>query len=129
MNSRIVNALKALAVKVKGSGAVADITADNVVSAIEAVTEEYLGGSFAPASTSAYGGVKAAAASDGDTVEAKIRADGKLYVPTYPEIPAIPIAANQAASTAGDVAGLLSDFNALLIKLKAAGLMAADSGE
>ena len=36
-------------------------------------------------------------------------------------------AQNQTASTAVDVAGLLADFNALLTKLKAAGLMAADS--
>lgn len=35
-------------------------------------------------------------------------------------------AANQANSTATDVAGLLADFNALLAKLKAAGLMTAD---
>lgn len=35
-------------------------------------------------------------------------------------------AANQAASTAEDAAGLKADFNALLTKLKAAGLMAAD---
>lgn len=37
------------------------------------------------------------------------------------------IAANQAASTAGDVATLVTDFNALLDKLQAAGIMAADS--
>ena len=36
-------------------------------------------------------------------------------------------AANQADSTASDVAGLLADFNALLAKLKTAGLMAKDS--
>lgn len=36
-------------------------------------------------------------------------------------------AANQAASTAVDVAGLLTDFNALLAKLKTAGLMSEDS--
>ena len=36
-------------------------------------------------------------------------------------------AANQAVSTAVDVAGLLTDFNALLAKLKTAGLMAKDS--
>ena len=36
-------------------------------------------------------------------------------------------AANQADSTASDVAGLLADFNALLAKLKTAGIMAADS--
>ncbi len=35
-------------------------------------------------------------------------------------------AANQAASTATAVAGLKNDFNALLVKLKEAGLMAAD---
>lgn len=35
-------------------------------------------------------------------------------------------AANQADSTAEDVAGLLVDFNALLTKLKTAGLMAAE---
>ena len=36
-------------------------------------------------------------------------------------------AANQADSTATDVAGLVTDFNALLAKLKTAGLMEADS--
>lgn len=38
----------------------------------------------------------------------------------------LPAAENQADSTATDVAGLVTDFNALLAKLKAAGLMAAD---
>ena len=36
-------------------------------------------------------------------------------------------AANQAASTATTIAGLVTDFNALLIKLKTAGLMDADA--
>ena len=35
-------------------------------------------------------------------------------------------AANQADSTATTIAGLVTDFNALLAKLKTAGLMAAD---
>ena len=35
-------------------------------------------------------------------------------------------AANQADSTATTIAGLVTDFNALLTKLKAAGLMTAD---
>lgn len=35
-------------------------------------------------------------------------------------------AANQAASVATDAAGIVADFNALLTKLKAAGLMATD---
>ena len=62
----------------------------------------------------------------GDTVVAKIGSDRKLYVPTYPVVREIPVAANQADSTATDAAGLVTDFNALLAKLKAAGLMAAD---
>lgn len=36
------------------------------------------------------------------------------------------VAANQAASTATTIADLKADFNALLVKLKAAGLMTAD---
>ena len=36
-------------------------------------------------------------------------------------------AENQSDSTATTIAGLVIDFNALLAKLKAAGLMAADS--
>ena len=36
------------------------------------------------------------------------------------------IATNQAASAAADVAALVTNFNALLQKLKAAGIMAAD---
>ena len=35
-------------------------------------------------------------------------------------------AENQAASVADDITTLLSEFNALLLKLKAAGLMTAD---
>ena len=71
------------------------------------------------------GCVKAAAKGAGDTVEAKI--DGtskKLFVPTYPVVPA---AENQAISTAIDHAALLIDFNALLLKLKTAGLMTDDT--
>lgn len=36
-------------------------------------------------------------------------------------------AANQAASTATTIAGLVTDFNALITKLKTAGLMEADA--
>lgn len=38
----------------------------------------------------------------------------------------VPKAANQANSVATDVASLVTDFNGLLSKLKAAGLMSAD---
>ena len=82
-----------------------------------------------PATNTVLGGVKAAAKTATDTVVAKIGADGKLYVPTYPVVPEPAVAENQAASTAEDIPGLLADFNALLAKLKAAGLMAADTEE
>jgi hypothetical protein len=78
------------------------------------------------------GGVKATAADEGDTVEIKIGEDGKLYAPTYPTDATESVsglvkkAANQADSIAEDTATLVTDFNALLAKLKAAGLMAAD---
>nr|WP_278320559.1 head fiber protein [Clostridium thermopalmarium] len=78
------------------------------------------------------GGVKAAAADEGDTVEIKIGEDGKLYAPTYLTDATesvsglVKMAANQADSIAEDTATLVTDFNALLAKLKAAGLMAAD---
>jgi hypothetical protein len=39
----------------------------------------------------------------------------------------IPVLENQASSVAEDVADLVTDFNALLAKLKAAGLMEPDS--
>lgn len=74
------------------------------------------------AGAAALGGVKAANAGAGDTVECKINTSSKkLMVPAYPK------AANLAASTAEDVAGLAEDHNALLVKLKAAGLMAGDA--
>ena len=73
------------------------------------------------------GCVKAAAKASTDTVPAKIGTDGKLYVPTYPE--EVTPAANQAASTAATVAELKDDLNALLTKLKTAGLMTADTAD
>ena len=81
----------------------------------------------APASEAALGGVKAATKEVTDTVPVKIGEDGILYVPTYPVVPEIPAAANQVDSIATDAAGLVTDFNALLAKLKAAGLMVADT--
>lgn len=42
-------------------------------------------------------------------------------------ITGLPIVENQADSTATDIQGLLTDFNALLAKLKSAGLMESDS--
>jgi len=78
------------------------------------------------------GGVKAAAAGEDNTVEVKIGEDGKLYAPTYPTDATesvsglVKMAAYQADSIAEDTATLVTDFNALLAKLKAAGLMAAD---
>jgi len=42
------------------------------------------------------------------------------------EVPVTEVMPNQADSVAGDVAALVVDFNLLLDKLKAAGLMVAD---
>jgi len=78
------------------------------------------------ATETTIGGIKAAPKAETDTVPAKIGGDGKLYVPNYPIVKEIPVAANQVESTAEDVSTLLVDFNALLTKLKAAGLMEAD---
>ena len=83
-----------------------------------------------PAATeTTLGGVKATTKTETYTVAAKIGTDGNLYVPSYPTVPEIPVAQNQVASTAEDIAGLLSDFNTLLTKLKTAGLMAPDAQE
>jgi hypothetical protein len=92
----------------------------------EGATVTGLTATAAPASEAALGGVKAAAKGTDETVEVKIGENAKLYVPTYPVVPEIPVAENQPESTAEEFAGLLSDFNALLAKLKAAGVMAAD---
>ena len=73
------------------------------------------------------GGIKASAKAETDTVPAKIGTDGTLYVPTYPTMPELPAAENQSDSTATDVEGLIADFNALLTKLKSAGIMTADT--
>jgi hypothetical protein len=51
---------------------------------------------------------------------------GKLVIEEGGSVEGLPSAENQAASTATTVANLVTDFNALLFKLKAAGLMAAD---
>ena len=86
-----------------------------------------------PATEEALGGVLAVAKAETDTLEAKIGEDHKLYVPPY-TLPAaeaaalggVLLAANQAASTATELAGLVTEFNTLLAALKAAGIMAAD---
>ena len=52
---------------------------------------------------------------------------GRLVVEEGGSVEGLPSAANQTASTAATVAALKDDFNALLTKLKTAGLMAADT--
>lgn len=47
----------------------------------------------------------------------------ELPAATTTEIGGVKKMANQANTTASDVAGLVTDFNALLTKLKAAGMM------
>ncbi|MED0851925.1 head fiber protein [Lysinibacillus sp. FSL H8-0500] len=51
---------------------------------------------------------------------------GVLEIKEGASVTGLPVAENQADSTATDVAGLVTDFNALLAKLKVAGLMEAD---
>lgn len=85
--------------------------------------------SLSIATETTLGGIKAAAKTETDTVPAKVGSDGILYVPTYPSVPEPSVAENQLASTATDITGLLADFNALLAKLKTAGLMAPDALE
>ena len=87
----------------------------------------------AVATEEVLGGVLAVAKAETDTLEAKIGEDHKLYVPPY-TLPAaeaaalggVLLAANQAASTATELSGLVTEFNTLLAALKAAVIMAAD---
>ena len=101
---------------------------------LEGATVEGLTATAAAASAEALGGVKAVTKGEGDTVEVKIGSDSKLYVPSYPEEYTLPAASadslggvlaatNQADSTATTIEGLTADFNALLAKLKASGVM------
>ncbi|QHQ63444.1 Head fiber protein [Anaerocolumna sedimenticola] len=56
----------------------------------------------------------------------KLVIGGTLEILEGASVTGLPIAENQADSTATDVAGVVTDFNAMLVKLKAAGLMEAD---
>ncbi len=56
----------------------------------------------------------------------KLVIGGELEILEGASVTGLPIAENQAESTATDATGLVTDFNALLVKLKAAGLMEAD---
>lgn len=51
---------------------------------------------------------------------------GTMEIKQGASVTGLPAAENQADSAATTIAGLVTDFNALLSKLKAAGLMAAD---
>ena len=51
---------------------------------------------------------------------------GVLEIKEGASVMGLPVLENQADSIATDVAGLVTDFNALLAKLKVAGLMEAD---
>lgn len=90
----------------------------------------------AAANGTTLGGVKAAEKGAGDTVPAKIGADGKLYVPTYPVLPVaatastagiVKAAENQAAiAEDAELAALRTAYIDLILKLKAAGIMVDD---
>ena len=87
---------------------------------------EIAGGKVSPATKSKLGGVKAEAKGSTDTVEVKIGTDNKLYVPSYPTAPSFPVLDSQPDCVAADLPALVADFNILLSKLRAAGIMAAD---
>lgn len=57
----------------------------------------------------------------------KLVIGGTLEIEDGATLEGLPKAANQAASTAAELADLKTDFNNLLSKLKTAGLMEADS--
>lgn len=52
---------------------------------------------------------------------------GTLEIKQGASVTGLTILENQVESTATDVAGLLADFNALLVKMKTSGLMTADT--
>ena len=56
----------------------------------------------------------------------KLVIGGTIEILEGASVTGLPIAENQADSTATDATGLVTDFNALLAKLKAAGLMEAE---
>ena len=101
---------------------------------LDGATVTGIAATAAAASEEALGGVKAATKGELDSVEVKIGTDSKLYVPGYPEAYVLPAAtpdalggvkvmASQVDSTAATIADLKADFNTLLTKLRAAGLM------
>ena len=51
---------------------------------------------------------------------------GELVIEEGAKVTGLPVLDNQPASTAETVEALVTDFNALLSKLKAAGIMTAD---
>lgn len=51
---------------------------------------------------------------------------GTLEILPGATVTGLPVAENQVNSVATDIAGLVTNFNAMLAKLKAAGLMEAD---
>lgn len=73
-----------------------------------------------PADATALGGVKAVPATEEDVIPVRITESGFLVVPANIHMPGM---GNQPDSTASTIAGLVTDFNALLSKLKSAGFM------
>ena len=115
--SASATALGGIKAATKGAGDTVECKIDGTSKKLYVPTYPIL----AAAATSALGGVMAAdRAPATDTVEIKIGTDSKLYAPVYP------VAANQADSLES-TSPTVEEFNALLLKLKTAGLMTADS--
>lgn len=80
--------------------------------------------SVKPATDAALGGVKV-----GDGLQANSAGVLSVKPAAADALGGVKLAANQAASTAADVAGVVADLNTLLASLKAAGIMVADASE
>ncbi len=85
-----------------------------------------IGGTLVIESGASVTGIAAAAIVDNLTSEDADKALSAKQGKILKDAADAKMAANQAASAAEALADLLTDFNALLEKLKAAGLMAAD---
>lgn len=80
--------------------------------------------SVKPATDAALGGVKV-----GDGLQATSAGVLSVKAASADALGGVKLAANQAASTAVDIAGVVADLNTLIASLKTAGVMAADATE
>jgi len=105
MNEGVFELAKAVGAITQGQKLYFDATAKNIT--ITAIDNTFAGYAYLPAAS-------------GDAIIQVLLVDN-------PSDPGYVQVANQVASTATDVAGLKTDLNALLVKLKSAGVMTPDA--